>query len=96
MQYFHSKYKVPNGKLIVVDVFVVDSYIYNIQISGDFFLEPDSALELINNSLKGLSTHISKDEIIKNIENKIPDNTNFFGFSPESIAVAILKALYNE
>ena len=50
----HGEYKVPGGKLVVVDLDVVDGLIQNFQLAGDFFLEPDSALEAINRAVVGL------------------------------------------
>ena len=50
----HGEYKVPGGKLVVADLEVVDEHVRRAQISGDFFLEPDDALERINGALAGL------------------------------------------
>ena len=50
----HGEYKVPGGKLVVVDLDVVDGAIANFRLAGDFFLEPDSALEAINAAVNGL------------------------------------------
>lgn len=41
----HGEYKVPGGKLIVVDLEVTDGRLTNVRLSGDFFLEPDEALD---------------------------------------------------
>ena len=40
----HGEYKVPGGKLVVVDFDVVGDVIRNPRVAGDFFLEPDDAL----------------------------------------------------
>jgi lipoate-protein ligase A len=50
----HGEYKVPGGKLVVVDFDVVDARFANVSLSGDFFLEPDEALLDINRALTGL------------------------------------------
>ena len=50
----HGEYKVPGGKLVVVDLDVVDDHVARVQVSGDFFLEPDSALEAIDRAVCGL------------------------------------------
>ncbi|AWD32445.1 hypothetical protein CKSOR_00324 [Candidatus Kinetoplastibacterium sorsogonicusi] len=96
MKTLHSKYKVPNGKLIIADIVIEDSLIKEIQISGDFFLEPPIVLEMINKALIGLSIQTNMQEIKTIINRAIPENTVFFGFSPESIAITILKAFTNE
>ena len=50
----HGEYKVPGGKLVVVDVEVADGKLTDFRLAGDFFLEPDSALEDINAAVNGL------------------------------------------
>ena len=50
----HGEYKVPGGKLVVVDLEVVDGKIADFQLAGDFFLEPDTALEAIDAAVNGL------------------------------------------
>ena len=54
-EYRHGEYKLPGGKLVVVDFTVVDGRFTDMQVSGDFFLEPDSALDRIDAALEGLS-----------------------------------------
>ncbi|MFE2887363.1 biotin/lipoate A/B protein ligase family protein [Streptomyces sp. NPDC059272] len=39
----HGEYKVPGGKLIVVDIEVEDGVLRHPRVAGDFFLEPDEA-----------------------------------------------------
>ena len=51
----HGEYKVPGGKLVVVDLDVVDNVITDFRLAGDFFLEPDDALEDINAAVNGLA-----------------------------------------
>ena len=41
----HGEYKVPGGKLVVVDLQEHDGRLTHVQVAGDFFLEPDSALD---------------------------------------------------
>src|SRR5207244_3663599 len=51
---FHGEYKVHGGKLVVVDLDVDGGRFRNVSVSGDFFLEPDDALDDINRALEGL------------------------------------------
>ena len=44
----HGEYKVPGGKLVVVDLRVEAGRIAGFRLAGDFFLEPDVALEAIS------------------------------------------------
>ena len=50
----HGEYKVPGGKLVVVDLDDRDGRIAGFRLAGDFFLEPDSALDDINAAVNGL------------------------------------------
>ena len=47
----HGEYKVPGGKLVVVDLGVAEGRMTGVQVSGDFFLEPATALDDINAAL---------------------------------------------
>lgn len=44
----HGEYKVPGGKLVVVDVEAEGGVLRHVRVAGDFFLEPDEALEAVN------------------------------------------------
>mgnify|MGYP002682918700 CR=1 FL=1 len=50
----HGEFKVPGGKLVVVDLETTDGVIHDFRLAGDFFLEPDSALAAINGAVNGL------------------------------------------
>lgn len=86
-----GEYKVPQGKLVAVDVDVVDERLANTKISGDFFLEPPEALEDINASLNGMPQDSSVKELAQAIEAKL--DAAMIGFSPEAVGIAIRRAL---
>ena len=50
----HGEYKVPGGKLVVVDLEERDGRIVDFRLAGDFFLEPDEALGAIDAAVNGL------------------------------------------
>lgn len=55
----HGEYKVPGGKLVVVDTDVEEDRLARVSVSGDFFLDPDDALTRITVSLEAVSyTHL--------------------------------------
>lgn len=89
----HGEYKVPGGKLVVADVDVASEKLANVSISGDFFLEPDEALNDINSALVGLSVDSTHAAIAAAIRNGISQSAVLFGFSPEAIATAVRRAL---
>lgn len=89
----HGEYKVPGGKLVVVDLDVVDGKIANFQLAGDFFLEPDSALESINEAVNGLPADSDSAWITAAVKGGLPDDAQLLGFTPEAVAVAIRRSL---
>jgi len=89
----HGEFKVPGGKLVVVDLDVVDDAITNFRLAGDFFLEPDEALEDINAAIEGLPANSDAKTITSAIQQSLPEGTVMLGFSAESVATAIRRAL---
>lgn len=51
----HSEIKVPGGKLVVADADIEANHLRNVHISGDFFLEPDEAFDVLSSCLEGSS-----------------------------------------
>lgn len=89
----HGEYKVPGGKLVVVDLEVEDGTIANFRLAGDFFLEPDSALEAIDRSVTGLDADADVGAIAAAIRSTIPSDTAMVGITAEGIGVAVRRAL---
>lgn len=89
----HGEYKVPQGKLVVVDFEVVDDVITGFRLAGDFFLEPDEALGAIDAAVNGLSAEADATAIARAITAALPAGTVMLGFSAEGVAVAIRRAL---
>lgn len=89
----HGEFKVPGGKLVVVDLDIVDGRIANFHLSGDFFLEPDTALGRINRAVDGLPEDSDAATITAAVRRALPDDAILLGFSPESVAVAVRRSL---
>lgn len=89
----HGEYKVPGGKLVVADVEVHDGCLSQVSISGDFFLEPDTALSLINQALMGLPSTASQSALTAAVATALDDDVMMFGFSAEAVAIAVRRAL---
>ncbi|GAA2053752.1 MULTISPECIES: lipoate--protein ligase family protein [Leifsonia] len=89
----HGEYKVPGGKLVVVDLEVVDGRIADFQLAGDFFLEPDTALEAINEAVNGLPAESDAKTIAAAVKGALPEGASLLGFSPEAVAVTVRRAL---
>lgn len=88
-----GEYKVPGGKLVAVELDVVDGHLHGVSVSGDFFLEPDSALSDINGALNGMPSDAKTAQLAGAIAGALDDSVAMIGFSPESVAIAIRRAL---
>jgi len=89
----HGEFKVPGGKLVVADLDVVDGRIANFQLAGDFFLEPDEALDAINAAVNGLPAESEAAKIAAAVRAALPENAIVLGFSPEAVATTVRRAL---
>ncbi|MCC3274740.1 MULTISPECIES: lipoate--protein ligase family protein [unclassified Arthrobacter] len=89
----HGEYKVPGGKLVVVDLDVRDGRLADVSLGGDFFLEPDEALLDINAALEGLPAETGFGDIAAAVHARLSPDAVLFGFSPEAVATAVRRAL---
>ena len=89
----HGEYKMPGGKLVVIDLAVRDGRLAEVQLSGDFFLEPDSALRRIDAALEGQSVHADEATLATAVRDALAPSVMMYGLSPEAIAVAVRRAL---
>lgn len=89
----HGEYKVPGGKLVVVDFEIEDDRITNFSLSGDFFLEPDDALLDINRAVEGMSPNSTIEEIADAIRKELPSEVHLLGFTPDSVGIAIRRGV---
>jgi lipoate-protein ligase A len=98
----HGEYKVPGGKLVAVDLSVVDDRLAEVQVSGDFFLDPDEALPVIDRALGGLSVDTAVAELAARIDTDLARASaegiigvpvTMVGFDSRAIAFAVRRAL---
>jgi lipoate-protein ligase A len=89
----HGEYKMPGGKLVVADVEVDAGKLRHVQISGDFFLEPDSALDVINAALEGQAADANASQLARAIARRLDDGVALYGISPAAVATAVRRAL---
>ena len=88
----HGEFKVQGGKLVVVDLDVVDDRLANITLSGDFFLEPEEALGQMSQALESMPADASVSDYEEAVE-KARGNAVMVGFDPRSVVLAVLRAL---
>jgi lipoate---protein ligase len=91
----HGEFKVPGGKLVVVDLDVNDGVISNFRLAGDFFLEPDDALEAINTAVNGLPATADAATITSAVSAALAKDAVLLGFSPEAVATTVRRALHS-
>lgn len=89
----HGEFKVPGGKLVVVDLEVEDGRIADFHLAGDFFLEPDDALLDINAAVNGLPETADVPTIAAAVRGALPEGAQLLGFTPESVGTAVRRAL---
>ncbi len=89
----HGEYKVVGGKLVVVDLESNDGTITDVSLNGDFFLEPDKALEDLNEAIRGLPTDASHSTIRDAVTNNLREGAVMFGFDADSVARVVRRAL---
>lgn len=89
----HGEFKVPGGKLVVVDLSVEDGRLADVRVSGDFFLEPDDALAAIDAALTGLPVATDARQIAAAVTTALPEGAVLLGFSADAVATAVRRAL---
>jgi lipoate---protein ligase len=88
----HGEYKVPGGKLVVVDYEVDGGRLRDVQLSGDFFLEPPEALRTLVRALEGAAVDTPPEALTRRLEDAIGDRMTLVGFDAAAIASAVGRA----
>ncbi|MCA0294041.1 MAG: lipoate--protein ligase family protein [Actinobacteria bacterium] len=97
----HGEYKVPGGKLVAVDLAVAEDRLADVRVSGDFFLDPDEALVVIDRALDGLPAATAVGELAGRIDADLDRATadgalpavTMAGFDSRAVAIAVRRAL---
>jgi lipoate-protein ligase A len=89
----HGEFKTPGGKLVVADFDVRDGRLTDVQISGDFFVYPDHALDAINAALSGAPADMTPGDLAGRIAAALPVGTEMLGFSCDAVAEAVRRGL---
>ena len=89
----HGEYKVQGGKMVVADLSVNNGKLADVQIAGDFFLEPAEALSDFCRALEGLNADASVQDMTAALEAELRPDAELIGFTLESVAIAVRRAL---
>ncbi|MFE5776277.1 MULTISPECIES: lipoyl protein ligase domain-containing protein [Brachybacterium] len=94
----NGSFKVRGGKLVSVEVEASDGVITSAHVFGDFFLEPDEALEDIDAAIVGLPVKASAATITEAISARLAarhGDVQMIGFDADAVAIAVRRALGN-
>jgi len=89
----HGEYKMPGGKLVVADVAIDHGRLGQVALSGDFFLEPDEALDAINAALAGQGADADTEALAAVVQAALPAQVRMYGISADAVAVAVRRAI---
>jgi len=89
----HGEYKVQGGKMVVADLDVQAGKLANVQIAGDFFLEPAEALGDFCRGLEGLNADASVEQMTASMKAQLRPEAELIGFTLEAVAIAVRRAL---
>lgn len=86
-----SSYKIPDGKLVKVKLWVDSGKIEQITILGDFFLHPEETIQAIENSLTGAELNATS---IENLISRVMSESDatLIGATPKDLASVIMMA----
>jgi lipoate-protein ligase A len=88
----HGEYKVPEGKLVVIDLDVEDGRLHNVELSGDFFLLPEETVWRMMAALEGVPADAGEDELSGRVRDA-SRGAQLIGITPEGVAVAVRRAV---
>lgn len=89
----HAEYKIPEGKLVAVDLQVRNGCLYDVHVSGDFFLEPPETLTDINDALEGMAENASIQQLEQAVQSVIDADVSMYGITVAGVAVVVQRAL---
>jgi lipoate-protein ligase A len=90
----YASQKVPQGKLLQMEVTCDGGTVQEVNITGDFFLHPEDAIFDLEGSLKGLSIDTDVQDIIDRLRIVMKaKNMLFVGITPQDIAGTLLQAI---
>lgn len=85
-----ASHKVPDGKMVKIKFRNEDGDVYDVEVRGDFFIEPPEKLEDLQERLEGIDIQASRQEVEERLEDLDAD---LIGFSREDVAEAFRKAV---
>jgi lipoate---protein ligase len=91
----HGEYKVPDGKLVVIDLDIVDGKLRQVELSGDFFLLPEDAIWRLTEAIEGAPADVTEADLIRRVQ-QAAEGAELIGITPEGVARAVRRAVTGE
>jgi lipoate---protein ligase len=88
----HGEYKIPGGKLVVIELDIVNDTLRNVRLSGDFFLEPDETLGAMTAAIEGLPVTADQARIGAAVA-RAAAGAELLGITPMGVAIAVRRAV---
>lgn len=88
----HGEYKVPEGKLVVIDLEIVEGRLCRVELSGDFFLLPEDAIWRLTEAVEGAPAELSEEELAGRVR-QAAQGVELIGITPEGVARAVTRAI---
>ena len=87
-----AEYKIPGGKLIAVELVLINGVLGSVKLYGDFFMHPEESIIELEKRLEG----INQKEIEKSVKDFFDTHEiTLFGIKPEDFIHVIETALQN-
>ena len=88
-----GEFKTPGGKLIAVELDVVDAELRDVVVTGDFFLYPEEALPILGGALEKCPATLSQAGYAARVQTALDAGAELVGSSPQALAAAVVRAL---
>jgi lipoate-protein ligase A len=84
--------KIPNGKLVCIEVWPDGAQVARVKITGDFFLHPEESITLLEDSLRGMPLSAGEGEVGAKLGAALRDS-QLIGVSIADLARMFRKAV---
>ncbi len=88
-----GEFKTPGGKLIAVELDVVDGELRDVVVTGDFFLYPEEALPILGGALEKSPATLGEAGYAARVQTALDAGAELVGSSPQALAAAVVRAL---
>lgn len=89
---YHGEYKAAGGKLVLVDLAVSGERLRDVELSGDFFLDPEGTLERMVAAVEGVPIGMPLQDLTARLR-VATEGAVLLGVTPEGVAIAVRRAV---